>query len=76
MNTAVYEFHEGTLPLLVSIPHAGTGIPHEVGGQLTGIAGELADTDWHLDTLYDFARSAALASESSSSTAARVTPKI
>jgi N-formylglutamate deformylase len=58
LNTAVYEFHEGTLPLLVSIPHAGTGIPHEVGGQLTGIAGELADTDWHLDTLYDFARSA------------------
>lgn len=58
MNTAVYEFHEGTLPLLVSIPHLGTGIPDEQRAQLTQIAGQVADTDWHLDTLYDFARSA------------------
>jgi N-formylglutamate deformylase len=58
LNTAVYEFHEGTLPLLVSIPHLGTGIPDEARAQLTEIAGEVADTDWHLDTLYDFARRA------------------
>ncbi|MEX3981233.1 N-formylglutamate deformylase [Paraburkholderia sp. EG287A] len=58
MNTAVYEFHEGTLPLLVSIPHLGTGIPDGSRVQLTEIAGEVADTDWHLDTLYDFARRA------------------
>ncbi|WP_035512855.1 N-formylglutamate deformylase [Paraburkholderia nodosa] len=58
MNTAVYEFHEGTLPLLVSIPHLGTGIPDEARAQLTEIAGAVADTDWHLDTLYDFARRA------------------
>lgn len=58
MNSAVYEFHEGTLPLLVSIPHLGTGIPDDVRGQLTEVADAVADTDWHLDTLYDFARSA------------------
>ena len=58
MNTAVYEFHEGTLALLISIPHLGTGIPDEVRAPLTEVAGEVADTDWHLDTLYDFARSA------------------
>lgn len=58
MTNPVYTFHEGTLPLLVSIPHLGTQIPAEVRDQLTDVAAAVADTDWHLDRLYDFARAA------------------
>jgi N-formylglutamate deformylase len=58
LNTEVFDFHEGTLPLLISIPHLGTRIPSEVQAQLTNVAAITADTDWHLDTLYEFARSA------------------
>lgn len=56
MNEDVFRFHQGSLPLLISIPHLGTGIPEPIRGQLTDIAFEVADTDWHLDKLYDFAR--------------------
>jgi N-formylglutamate deformylase len=56
LKTSVFDFHEGTLPLLVSIPHLGTEIPDEIRPQLMDIADDVADTDWHLDKLYDFAR--------------------
>ncbi|TAL94357.1 MAG: N-formylglutamate deformylase [Paraburkholderia sp.] len=52
-----FRFHQGTLPLLISIPHPGTEIPEPVQSQLTNAASDLADTDWHLDKLYEFARS-------------------
>jgi N-formylglutamate deformylase len=45
---------QGTVPLLVSMPHTGTGIPLELQGGYTERALGLEDTDWHLHRLYDF----------------------
>lgn len=42
-------------PLIVSIPHTGTELPDEIAGRLTVAGRVLADTDWHLHDLYDFA---------------------
>jgi N-formylglutamate deformylase len=41
-------------PLLVSFPHAGTGIPPDIEARLTPAALARPDTDWHLPRLYDF----------------------
>ena len=49
-----FELRTGTAPLLVSFPHAGTEIPPPIEAQLTPIAAERADTDWHLPRLYEF----------------------
>jgi N-formylglutamate deformylase len=51
-----FRFERGRIPLLVSIPHAGTDIPDEVAGRLTPCALARADTDWHLPELYAFVR--------------------
>ncbi|MBM3546936.1 MAG: N-formylglutamate deformylase [Alphaproteobacteria bacterium] len=51
-----YRFHPGTTPLLVSCPHVGTHIPPALAARMTAEAQELADTDWHIERLYDFAR--------------------
>lgn len=45
----------GTRPLLLSIPHVGTHIPAPLQSDYSEIALQRADTDWHLDRLYDFA---------------------
>lgn len=52
----VYEFHQGSLPLLISIPHAGTFVPESIAQRFTLAGSRLADTDWHVDKLYEFAR--------------------
>jgi N-formylglutamate deformylase len=49
-----FRFTPGTVPLLVSLPHVGTGVPPEIEARLTGAARALPDTDWHVDRLYDF----------------------
>jgi N-formylglutamate deformylase len=51
-----FVFHEGTAPLLVSIPHTGTHIPPAIAARMTSEACEVHDTDWHLDRLYSLAR--------------------
>ena len=51
-----YDFHPGETPLLVSIPHAGTHVPDDLRNVLSETALRLPDTDWHVDHLYDFAR--------------------
>ena len=51
----VFTFHPGSTPLLVSIPHCGTHVPAPIEARLTPEARVLADTDWHVDRLYDFA---------------------
>jgi N-formylglutamate deformylase len=53
----VVELKKGSVPLLVSIPHCGTGLPEDILSSMTPAALELADTDWHVDRLYDFALS-------------------
>lgn len=51
----VFDFIEGTTPLLISMPHRGTAIPAEFAVGMTDVAQQVADTDWHLERLYDFA---------------------
>lgn len=50
-----FRLQKGTAPLLLSIPHVGTGVPKSVQERLAPEAQGLPDTDWHLDQLYDFA---------------------
>ncbi len=50
-----FQLVQGRLPLLISIPHLGTQIPQALAAQMTPEAARMADTDWHLDRLYDFA---------------------
>ena len=49
-------FHQGTQPLLISMPHAGTFVPPELATRFTDEARQVPDTDWHLERLYAFAR--------------------
>jgi N-formylglutamate deformylase len=51
----LYRFTPGATPLLISVPHAGTHVPPDIGERLTPAALTLADTDWHVDRLYEFA---------------------
>ncbi|MGE8317236.1 MAG: N-formylglutamate deformylase [Comamonas sp.] len=55
-DRAAFEFHQGTAPLLISFPHAGTYVPPVVAERLTDEARQVPDTDWHLPILYAFAR--------------------
>jgi N-formylglutamate deformylase len=50
-----FAFRPGSMPLLVSMPHAGTDVPDELAARLTPQARLLADTDWHLPRLYECA---------------------
>lgn len=49
-----YRFIAGRTPLLVSMPHTGTHVPEDLKKRMTAAALALPDTDWHLETLYDF----------------------
>lgn len=53
---SIYDFHRGSSPLLISIPHAGTQLPPDILQRLTPQARELPDTDWYVHQLYAFAR--------------------
>jgi N-formylglutamate deformylase len=52
----VFSLHEGSLPLLISIPHLGTRIPDDIAATMTPVAQRIDDCDWHLDRLYGFAK--------------------
>jgi N-formylglutamate deformylase len=56
MASDAYTLTRGTLPLLVSFPHAGTDIPPSIARRMTEAALLRADTDWHLPRLYGFVR--------------------
>jgi N-formylglutamate deformylase len=51
-----FTLERGDAPLLVSMPHVGTGVPPAIAAALAPPALALADTDWHLPRLYDFLR--------------------
>lgn len=55
-TVAPFEFHAGTAPLLISMPHAGLHVPPEIAALLTPEGQEVHDTDWHMPLLYDFAK--------------------
>ena len=52
----IFTLHQGTAPLLVSVPHDGTRLPADIAARLTGSARRVPDTDWHIARLYAFAR--------------------
>lgn len=56
MTETTYTLHQGSLPLLISLPHIGTEIPAELAPRYADRALLVEDTDWHLGDLYDFAR--------------------
>lgn len=49
-----FDFVEGSIPLLVSMPHVGTQVPVCLAERLSPACVPLGDTDWHLPRLYDF----------------------
>jgi len=51
-----FELHQGTLPLLVSLPHNGAEIPDAIREKLKPFAHCPPDTDWFVDQLYLFAK--------------------
>ena len=53
--TPTHIIARGDTPLVISVPHVGTYVPAAIAGRLTPEAAELADTDWHVERLYEFA---------------------
>jgi len=51
----LFNLHQGSAPLLISIPHLGTTLPAEIAASFSSEASIVSDTDWHLDRLYAFA---------------------
>jgi N-formylglutamate deformylase len=51
-----FTFHQGTRPLLISMPHAGTYVPPALAARFTEEARQVPDTDWHMERLYAFAK--------------------
>ena len=49
-----FQFKAGSIPIVVSMPHAGTDIPDDIAARMAPCALALADTDWHLPELYGF----------------------
>lgn len=52
----VYSWHQGTSPLLISIPHDGRRIPPRIADRMTEEGTAIPDTDWHVRRLYEFAK--------------------
>lgn len=43
----------GNGPIVLGLPHTGTHVPAKIMAQLNENGRKLADTDWHIDRLYD-----------------------
>ncbi|WP_341863724.1 N-formylglutamate deformylase [Gymnodinialimonas sp. 57CJ19] len=43
----------GDGPIVLGLPHTGTFVPEDVAARLNDNGRKLADTDWHIDRLYD-----------------------
>ncbi|WP_418318712.1 N-formylglutamate deformylase [Piscinibacter sakaiensis] len=54
-NGEVFTLHQGTAPLLVSLPHIGQLIPDALKPLYVPRALDVEDTDWLLDEVYSFA---------------------
>lgn len=50
-----YSLQQGSVPLVISMPHLGTQIPPELRQNYVPRALDTEDADWHLNRLYDFA---------------------
>ena len=47
------EVARGDGPIVLGLPHTGTQVPAEVRAGLNDVGRALADTDWHVERLYD-----------------------
>ena len=52
----VFNYYEGTSPLLISVPHDGIHLPADIRARMTAAGAAVPDTDWHVAELYSFAR--------------------
>lgn len=52
----IHQVHEGSTPLLISVPHDGKILPNFIAERMTPAGKDLPDTDWHVAELYDFAK--------------------
>jgi N-formylglutamate deformylase len=55
MSAGIVSITRGSSPLVLSMPHPGTGLPAEVAAQLNARGKLVEDTDWHMRQLYAFA---------------------
>jgi formiminoglutamase len=53
LDMAPVEVRQGTGPVILGLPHTGTHVPEAIAARLNARGLELADTDWHIHTLYD-----------------------
>ncbi|WP_026479090.1 N-formylglutamate deformylase [Ahrensia sp. 13_GOM-1096m] len=44
---------QGGGPIVLGLPHTGTFVPKPIYDELTDLGKTLADTDWHIDRLYE-----------------------
>ncbi|GLU32464.1 N-formylglutamate deformylase [Trinickia caryophylli] len=51
----IFTLRQGTLPLVISMPHVGTCIAPDIAATMTEAASHVDDCDWHLQRLYAFA---------------------
>ena len=54
MNST-YSLSSGNVGMLISMPHNGQQIPKNIADTMTPNGQNVADTDWYMDRLYDFA---------------------
>ena len=54
-QNSTFELHQGTGPLLISMPHVGTELPEDLQAGYSAVGQAVDDTDWHIHELYDFA---------------------
>lgn len=47
------EIIRGNSPIILGLPHTGTFVPEPVYSALNERGGQLTDTDWHIEKLYD-----------------------
>ena len=56
-----YNLQAGKIGMLISMPHNGQEIPSDIANTMTENAHNVADTDWYMDKLYDFAQDLGIA---------------
>jgi N-formylglutamate deformylase len=54
-HDAVFTLQQGHGPLLISMPHVGTHLPDDLRHRFSPTGLAVDDTDWHIESLYDFA---------------------
>ena len=50
----LFAAHDGSTPLLISVPHDGHFLPGTIKKRMTPAGRDIPDTDWHVARLYDF----------------------